>query len=242
MRIQNFYEAAWFQDIGARSEQQDRVAILWSDTACLAVLADGMGGEIRGAFAAQMVIDAASYQFHGLVQDSAADLLTLVVETADELINTGWKSSFFPGSTCVLLHLTPSKATWTNVGDSRLYRFREGRYLDRTVDHTNVDLARREGWLSEEETRAHPGKNRLFGYLGGWQRPQINVHSADIFERDSFLLCSDGLWENTDTQELEATVTAKNLSRSLRELVNAARSRGGASCDNISVAAVRLQK
>ena len=68
------------------------------------------------------------------------------------------------------------------------------------------------------------------------------MHSADIFERDSFLLCSDGLWENTDTQELEATVTAKNLSRSLRELVNAARSRGGASCDNISVAAVRLQK
>ena len=139
MRIQNFYEAAWFQDVGARSEQQDRVAILWSDAACLAVLADGMGGEIRGAFAAQMVIDAASYQFHGLVQDSAADLLTLFVETADELINTGWKSSFFPGSTCVLLHLTPSKATWTNIGDSRLYRFREGRYLDRTVDHTSVD-------------------------------------------------------------------------------------------------------
>ena len=142
----------------ARSEQQDRVAILWSDTACLAVLADGMGGEIRGAFAAQMVIDAASYQFHGLVQDSAADLLTLFVETADELINTGWKSSFFPGSTCVLLHLTPSKATWTNVGDSRLYRFQDGRYFDRTVDHTSVDLARLDGRLSEEEARVHPRK------------------------------------------------------------------------------------
>ncbi len=242
MSIQDFYEAACFQDIGGRREQQDRVAVLWSDAACLAVVADGMGGEIRGAFAAQMVMDAASCQFHGIAQASAADLLKLCVETADELVNTGWKSSFFPGSTCVLLHLTPSKATWVNVGDSRLYRFQDGRYFDRTVDHTSVGLTRLDGRLSEEEARVHPGKNRLFGYLGGWQRPQINVHSTEISERDSFLLCSDGLWENVDTQELETAVAAKKLSRALRELVSQARSRGGASCDNISVAAVRRKR
>ena len=242
MGIQEIFEADCFQDIGGCAEQQDRVAILWSDAACLAVLADGMGGEIRGAFAAQMVIDAASYQFDGIAQASAADLLKLSVETADELINTGLKSSFFPGSTCVFLHLTQSKATWTNVGDSRLYRFRKGRCLDRTVDHTDVDLARLDGRLSEEEARAHPGKNRLFGYLGGWQRPQINVDSADISERDNFLLCSDGLWEHTDTQELGAVFSAKELSRAPRELVFTARLRGGEKCDNISVAAVRPQQ
>ena len=80
----------------------------------------------------------------------------------------------------------------------------------------------------------------LFGYLGGTLRwPQIEVKSAKVSECDSFLLCIDGLWENVDTQELEAVFAAKKLSRALRELVSAARSRGGAKCDNISVAAVR---
>ena len=239
MSIQEIFEAACFQDIGGRSEQQDRVAILWSDAACLVVLADGMGGHIRGAFAAQSVIDAASDPFEEEAQVPAADLLKIAVETAHILINTGAKSLQFPGSTCVMLHLTMSKATWTSIGDSRLYRFRDGQYLDRTADHTEVDLARLEGSLSEEEARTDPRRNWLFGHLGGLQWPQIEVKSANISERDSFLMCSDGLWENVDTQELEAVFAAKKFSRALRELVSVARSRGGTECDNISVAAVR---
>ena len=239
MNIREIFEAASFQDIGGRSEQQDRVAILWSDAACLVVLADGMGGHIRGAFAAQSVIDVTRDLFEGTAETPTADLLKNAVEKAHYLINTGEKSFQFPGSTCVMLHLTKSKATSTNIGDSRLYHFRDGRYLDRTVDHADVDVARLDGLLSEEEARTDPRRNRLFGYLGGLQWPQIEVKSAHISERDSFLLCSDGLWENVDTQELEAVFAAKKLSRALRELVSAARSRGGAKCDNISVAAVR---
>lgn len=239
MNIREIFEAACFQDIGGRSEQQDRVAILWSDAACLAVLADGMGGHIRGAFAAQSVIDVTSDLFEEAAQIPAGDLLKSAAETAHNLINTGAKSFQYPGSTCVMLHLTTSQTTWTNIGDSRLYRFRDGQYLDRTADHTDVDVARLEGLLSEEAARADPRRNRLFGYLGGLQWPQIEVKSANISERDSFLLCSDGLWENVDTQELEAMFAAKKLPHALRELVSAARSRGGEQCDNISVVAVR---
>lgn len=242
MSIRDSYEAASFQDIGGRAEQQDRIGVLWSEDACLAVMADGMGGHIRGAFAAQSVIDVAGGLFAKAPQSSAADLCRVIVETAHELINTGGKGLEFPGSTCVLLHLTPFRATWTSVGDSRLYRFRQGRYLERTVDQTDVDLARLDGQITEEEARTHPGRNRLFGFLGGLRWPLIDIQSADIAEDDSFLLCSDGLWEHTDTQELEALFCAKELSRALRKLVSAARSRGGAHCDNISVAAIRRQQ
>lgn len=242
MSIRDIYEAAYFQDVGGRAEQQDRIEVLWSDDACLAVLADGMGGHIRGAFAAQSVVDVARDLFAGASRSSGADLCKVIVETAHKLINTGGKGLEFPGSTCVVLHLTPFRATWTSVGDSRLYRFREGRHLDRTVDHTDVDLARLDGRLTEEEARTHPGRNRLFGFLGGLQWPQINIQSADIVEGDGYLLCSDGLWEHTDTQELGAVFSAKKLSRTLCKLVSAARSRGGATCDNISVAAVRAQQ
>ena len=242
MSIRDIYEAASFQDIGGRAEQQDRIEVLWSDDACLTVLADGMGGHIRGAFAAQSVIDVAGDLFSEASQFPAADLCKVIVETAHKIINTGGKGLEFPGSTCVLLHLTPLRATWTSVGDSRLYRFREGRYLDRTADHTDVDLARLAGRLSEEEARTHPGRNRLFGFLGGLQWPRFNIQSADLSEGDSFLLCSDGLWEHMDTEELGAVFSPKELSRALRKLVSAAHSRGGANCDNISVAAVRSQQ
>lgn len=242
MSMRDIYEAASCQDIGGRAEQQDRIEVLWSDGACLAVTADGMGGHIRGAFAAQSVIDVAGDLFARAPLSPSTYLCKAIVETAHELINTGGKGLEFPGSTCVGLHLTPFRATWTNVGDSRLYCFREGRYLDRTVDHTDVDLARLDGRLSEEEARTHPGRNRLFGFLGGLQWPQIDIQSADLAEGDSFLLCSDGLWEHTDTQELEAVFSAKELSRALRELVSTARSRGGANCDNISVVVVRTRQ
>ena len=124
--------------------------------------------------------------FEEAAQVPAADLLKIGVETAHILINTGAKSLQFPGSTCVILHLAMSQATWTSIGDSRLYRFRDGQFLDRTVDHTDVDLARLEGSLSEEEARADPRRNRLFGYLGGLRWPQIEVKSANSFRVRQF--------------------------------------------------------
>ena len=107
MSVQEIYEAACFQDIGGRKEQQDRVEILWSDTACLVVLADGMGGHMRGAFAAQTAVDVARKVFGSAVQTPAADLFESIVATANDHINS--KATMFncPATTCVLLHLTP---------------------------------------------------------------------------------------------------------------------------------------
>ena len=113
MSVQEIYEAACFQDIGTRKEQQDRVEILRSDVACLVILADGLGGHARGAFAAQTVIDVASAMFKGATrrQSPAADLLQAIVTNAHERINpaTAGKPSLreFPGGH---LRVAPSDA------------------------------------------------------------------------------------------------------------------------------------
>ena len=75
MRIQDKYEVASCQDIGGRKEQQDRVAVLWHDEACLIVLADGLGGHDHGAFAAQTVVDVADEVFNADPRAAAAELL-----------------------------------------------------------------------------------------------------------------------------------------------------------------------
>ena len=157
MNIADLYEAACCLDIGGRKEQQDRVEILWSDAACLVVLADGMGGHIDGALAAQTAIDSAREAFDASVQGSAAALLKDIVETAHERINGATQDDLYPSATLVLLHLTPSTATWTHLGDSRLYRFKNGRYLERTKDHSYPE-------------------GGMYACLGaGWKMPRIEV-------------------------------------------------------------------
>ena len=229
MSVQDLYEAAYCQDIGARHEQQDRVEILWSDAACLVVLADGLGGHIRGAFAAQTAIDLASSTFERATprRSTPGEIFKTIVLNANERLNDAAEGLFsrgFPGTTCVLLHLTKAKACWTHLGDSRLYRFKDGRITEKTNDHS------------------YPGGGMSACLGAGFNSPGIQIRSEDISESDGFLLCSDGLWGNVTDEQLEAVFETQDLPGALRELVSAARARGGARCDNISVAAVRLAR
>ena len=236
-------ETACFVDIGAREEQQDRVEIFADENTLLIVLADGMGGHEGGAMAAQAVIDVAREQFDAFIDGKTSLQLTDIVYCAHERINiTGTELGLSPHSTCVLLHLTDTTATWAHVGDSRLYHFDNGRLTERTIDHSMVELMRLQGRLSEEEMKAHPDQNRLYEALGGNNLPEVETGYADTSENDGFLLASDGLWENVSDSELEAVFKAHNLDEALRGLVESAKTKGEPECDNISVAAARHRR
>ena len=236
-------DTASYADIGGRDEQQDRVAIFVNDNERLLVLADGMGGHEGGALAAQAVIDVACEQFVTSPDDKPVTLLTDIVNRAHDHINAiGTERGLSPHSTCVLLHLTKTTAPWVHVGDSRLYRFDNGRLVDRTIDHSVVEIMRLQGRITEEEMKTHPDQNRLYGALGGKNLPEVEKGCTDTTENDGFLLASDGLWENVSESELEAVFEAHNLDEALRGLVESAKKRGGPDCDNISVAAARHRR
>ena len=236
-------ETACFADIGAREEQQDRVEIFADDKALLIVLADGMGGHEGGALVAQAVIDVARDQFEVSIDSKSPVLLTDIVNSAHECINAiGTERGLTPHSTCVLLHLTDTTATWAHVGDSRLYRFDNGHLTERTIDHSIVELMRLQGQITEEEMKTHPDQNRLYEALGGMNLPEVETGHANTSGNDGFLLASDGLWENVYDGELEAVFTAQNLDEALWDLIESAKTRGGPECDNISVAAARFRR
>ena len=238
-----FRDAACHSDIGGREEQQDRVAIFTRAEAALLVLADGMGGHEGGALAAQAVIDVAREQFDTVRRCTARELLVATVEGAHERINgIGAERGIQPRTTCVLLHLTATEAHWAHVGDSRLYRFDNARFIDRTIDHSVVELMRLQGRISEEEMKTHPDQNRLYAALGGERQPEMETGCAPIRECDGFLLASDGLWENIGEGRLAAIFKSRELPAALHHLVAQAKAAGGADCDNVSVAAVRCQR
>ena len=243
MTASAIYETACHSAIGTRDEQQDRVEVLARDGAWLLVLADGMGGHDGGALAAQVVVDTARERFDKVEPREPKDLLIVMAESAHERINAiGAERGIKPHSTCVLLYLNDAGATWAHVGDSRLYRFDDARLIGRTVDHSVVELMRLQGRITEDEMKTHPDQNRLYEALGGNQHPEIETGFAAASERDGFLLASDGLWENVGEPELAAVLRARELSTALRTLVERAKAKGGADCDNISVAVARRRR
>lgn len=235
-------DAACAADAGGRDDQQDRVEVIAGDRGHLLVLADGMGGHEGGALAAQAVIDAARKRF-GTGGESTADVVTAIARSAHERIRMiGAEREISPHSTCVLLHLADGVANWAHVGDSRLYRFRRGRLVARSIDHSVVEIMRLQGRITEAEMKIHPDQNRLFEALGSRNEPDIETGGATISAEDAFLLASDGLWENVDDTELERVFSAADLNHALQVLVATAKARGGDQCDNISVAAARYER
>jgi len=231
------FEAACCTDIGSREEQQDRVAVLKRSDSLLLVLADGMGGHDGGALAAQAVVDVAEEQFSGANAGQAAELLSSIVESAHERMNAiGDARGIAPHSTCVLLHLATAGASWAHVGDSRLYRFSGTRLVDRTIDHSMVELLRLQGKITEEEMKIHSDRNRLYEALGGDRPPEIASGHASLVGGEGFLLASDGLWGNVTDAELEALFKESPLEEHLKRLVHRARTTGGSNCDNVSAA------
>lgn len=234
------FETACRADIGGRDEQQDRVAVFASEEAQLLVLADGLGGHEGGALAAQAVIDVAHERFEVAGDGAPGELLKNIVESAHErILELGAEHGASPHSTCVLLHIDATRATWMHVGDSRLYRFESDHLAERTLDHSVVELMRLQGRIDEDEMKSHPDQNKLFEALGGDGSPHADMGEHAIAPGDGFLLASDGLWENVRDKELAAIFASRKLDRALKSLVAKATHRGGADCDNVSVAVAR---
>ena len=235
------YETACLTDIGGREEQQDRAAVIAAHDAHLLVVADGVGGHTGGALAAKTVIDVANEAFVDFDRNEPpARLLERIAMSAHERINVlGGARGLNAHSTCVLLYVDAETAAWAHVGDSRLYRFENGRLAGRTLDHSIVELMHLQGRITEEEMKTHPEKNRLYEALGGSQRPQVEADGKQSAPGDGFLLLSDGVWENVAVADLEAALRGDDLAAALGRLIEKAKAQGGAECDNLAAAAGR---
>jgi serine/threonine protein phosphatase PrpC len=240
------WEVAKADAIGGRDEQQDRVDILSGRNGrYLLVLADGLGGHRCGAQAATAVVHTAHalWPRQDAAREPAADFLrALCAEAHRRIAALAGDHGESPHSTCVVLHLDPSEAHWAHVGDSRLYHFRNGALVERSRDHSVVQLLVDLGRVAEADMATHPDQNRLTQSLGGGRAPEPSFGSAAVEPGDAFLLCSDGLWESVSTDDMAAAVTGDSLESAVRRLVARAVERGGPNGDNVSVAVARVAR
>lgn len=227
-------------DIGGRSEQQDRLAILHSQDGLrhLIVVADGMGGLQNGAQAAQTLVDVAADRFSQYHGDAPHAFLQGICQAAHDAINHRYSTAApVPGTTALLLYLDKQKAFWAHVGDSRLYHFRKGRLLTHTTDHSLLQLMLDKGLVEAGSADAAAMQNQLYRRLGGEQMPEPDFNASEVKNGDLFLLCSDGFWQAVQPNEMVAALKQYSPDRDGPQyLVNLALQRSGGGCDNISLA------
>jgi PPM family protein phosphatase len=234
------------QDVGDRKEQQDRVAILTSPnapTGALGVLADGMGGRSGGALAAENVVLTSARRFNEFdpTEPIESFFTSLVSEVHMVLRLTGMTSGLEPHSTFAAVLVQPDRVDWAHVGDSRIYHIRDRRLMHCTSDHTYMQDLIDKGKMSAERARLHPSANTLVNALGAERSPVPTLGALkDPQAGDTFLLCSDGLWNYFHSGEIVLIIESMPLREAAATLIARARERAHGHGDNCSLILLRI--
>jgi PPM family protein phosphatase len=235
------------QHLGDRKDQQDRVAILTSQSAprcVLGVVADGVGGRTGGALASQNVLMAAQRLFDDF--DPKKPVETFFDEFVSEIHTilglTHYTSRLDPHSTLAAVLVQPDRADWCHVGDSRLYFFRNAIEMARTEDHTLAQKLMTDG-IARDRAMMHPSANHLVNTLGGVNTPKAaQGHVIGLQPGDRFLVCTDGLWAYFTSEELALLTEPSELKDNSARLITVARKRAKGNGDNCSLVLLGLDK
>ena len=222
----------------------------------LFVVADGMGGHSHGEVAAQIAVQA----IHDFIEktddrdttwpsvtDSRlkrhSNLLKMAVRLAHDRVMGAIRedgSLSGMGTTVVGLLLEGTTAAVAHVGDSRVYRLRDGRLDQLTQDHTWVHEQVMAGFLSKEQARSHPLKNVVTRALGGESDVVVDVREVEVQPGDLYLLCSDGLTSMLGDADIrERLASGRDLHEICRTLINDSNARGG--IDNVTVVLLSIE-
>ncbi len=224
----------------------------------IVVLADGMGGYNAGEVASGM---ATSLIASGLSQTwtkevlgkldraAAMSLSQEVLQTQVGKANTAIYEAAQKdpqcagmGTTLVACVFFDNFLTVGHIGDSRLYRMRNDALEQVTRDHSLLQEQIDSGLITKEDARSSHNKNLVTRALGIDPEVDAEIHSYDVEEGDIYLLCSDGLNDMIEDDEIQMTLIAlrSNLDLTAQQLVQAANDAGGR--DNVSVMLVKVLK
>ena len=203
-----------------------------ADTNLIFVVSDGMGGHSGGALASNLVVSELHRYIPAMLGPSnEAAAPSALMESAVHSLHAnvlrtsqGRPSVSDMGATVVCGWFCKNQLHFGHVGDSRLYRFRNGKLKQLTKDHSFVGKLMQKGKLNEREARLHPRRNVLTQAIGaGCQFIHPEVGSHNVEAGDWYMICSDGiidgLWDNHIEQEFlmaeVANSSAKKLAKTM---------------------------
>lgn len=223
----------------------------------LLVLADGMGGHNAGEVASKTAVEIITkfikrckedkdftwpFGFNPNLLDAENKILTGIRLANRELCNLSIEKKEFSGmgTTIVAGLIEDSKITIAHVGDSRIYRIRNNKIEQMTIDHSWVSEQIQKKLITEEEARNHRWKNVITRALGNKIDVEIDMKTIDIAPDDIYLFCTDGLSGMLEDADIcdTALKNKHNLKAVSENLIEKANAAGG--IDNITVILVHF--
>ena len=220
------------------------------------VLADGMGGynagEVASGIAVKTILDLVRESCQredraeiepgtGYMRQTIA--LRDAVVRANKIINQTAQSQ--PqcegmGTTLVACLFFDNKVSIAHVGDSRLYRMRDNRFEQITMDHSLLQELVDRGFYSQEEAQRSTNRNYVTRALGVEPSVEVEIQEVVAEKGDYYMLCSDGLPDMVEDEDIHLTISTfnENIATIGEQLIRLSNDNGGR--DNISVILVRV--
>lgn len=228
-----------------RQENED--SLLVEPEIGLFLVSDGMGGHRGGALASKIVSEDLPVMIeNGLNEISSSDARTVrslfkraIIEQSRQLqmeaeSETGYKGM---GTTLALALLKDGRAYIANLGDSRIYRLRNKKFLQLTKDHSAVSELLDKGKIDFTEARNHPDAGQITHYVGMEEKAVPFIRGFALKKDDRLLLCTDGLTDMLDDKSIAEILTSEHVCKTACvSLITSANTAGG--CDNITVVVV----
>lgn len=231
MRI-NIYQPLAIHELGKRANQEDSIYPIEgkaTENARLFLLCDGMGGHEHGEVASQSICKSLSsfllqhaVASEGLEDKLLSDALAYAYEELDKLAIAGDTRQM--GTTLTLLYFHSNGCTAAHIGDSRIYHLRPSSHtiLYKSRDHSLVYDLYQAGELTYEEMKTFPQKNVITRAMiaGDRSHPKPDViHISDIQAGDYFYICSDGMLEQMEDEELLDVFSANVRDEEKRQML-----------------------
>lgn len=257
MSLRGKIDFAEISDTG-RVREHNEDAIGSNNDIGLMVLADGMGGynagEVASGIAVQIVIEMAldgadrekrnDVDSHSglmrqsiVLRDAVYRANKIIFQTAQSQTNCEGM-----GTTIVACMFYDDKVSIAHVGDSRAYRMRNGQLEQITLDHSLLQELVDRGFYSEEEAQRSTNRNYVTRALGVEPTVEVEVHEYEVLPDDLYLLCSDGLPDMVEDDDIHLTISTFNASLDVvgQQLVDLANDHGGR--DNVSVMLAQVKE
>ncbi len=239
-----------------RSHNED--SVFGNPVLGLVVLADGMGGynagEVASGMATTLLAKDLEAAFSARSPDGrgSAEGVSYAHEAISALVSQSNSAIYHAaesqpqyagmGTTLVMALFHDNRATVGHIGDSRLYRLRGDDFRALTRDHSLLQEQIDAGLITAEDARHSQNKNLVTRALGVDPVVETEIHDHEVLPGDIYLLCSDGLNDMVEDEEIALTLQAlgANLDLAATQLIQMANDNGGR--DNVSVILVKILK
>ena len=203
-----------------------------------------MGGHKAGEYASKCAVDTLVANANRSTEHGNVRVLSKAIREANRRIREKALSDdnyYGMGTTLVVACIDDSGLCVANVGDSRLYLISNGRMRQVTTDHSLVEEMIQMGELERKYARLHPDKNIITRAVGVMEEVDVDFFEVEeIAPGDMLLMCSDGLSNMIDDDEILDLLKEGTLDEKAQRLVDCANANGGR--DNITVILVQVEQ